>query len=379
MKHYQCPDTKQADASHCFPRGTLSRIILCNRSAHSRWRQLQQFHLSHMNTRRHHSTSTAALATLLLLLVSTLKAEPVPKDLFGGWSLKLDSGEPAWMRIVEEDGGKPLVYMRIHVGPDGPWEVSEVNVGRLKFAMKRKKKAPTAPPVVEVGLTDGKLEGTIVRTSKTGEGRTTRFSGKRFPAMPNAPDLSAVRFGHPISLFNGKDMTGWRPHESDKINGWSVKDGLLVNTTPKTDFSATGAYANLRTEAEFEDFWLHIEFLVETKRNSGVYLRGMYEAQVVDRDSPMQGIQGVGAIFGHIEPSTNAGMPGGVWQTYDLTLVDRHITVVLNGEKVIDNQPVREPTGGAVNTDPAAPGPIYLQGDHTAVKFRNIYLAPVIR
>ena len=82
--------------------------------------------------------------------------------------------------------------------------------------------------------------------------------------------------------------------------GWSVKDGMLVNTTPKTDFSATGAYANLRTDAVFEDFWLHIEFLIEKDRNSGVYLRGMYEAQVVDRDSRMQGIQGVGAIFGSI-------------------------------------------------------------------------------
>ena len=154
---------------------------------------------------------------------------------------------------------------------------------------------------------------------------------------------------------------------------------MLVNTTPKTDFSATGAYANLRTEAEFEDFWLHIEFLVEKDRNSGVYLRGMYEAQVVDRDSRMQGLQGVGAIFGEIAPSKNAGKPGGEWQTYDLTLVDRHITVVLNGEKVIDNQPIAGPTGGAVFTDPTKPGPIHLQGDHTNVQYRNIYLAPVMK
>ena len=161
--------------------------------------------------------------------------------------------------------------------------------------------------------------------------------------------------------------------------GWSVKDGWLVNTTPKTDFSATGAYANLRTDAEFEDFWLHIEFNIGEARNSGVYLRGMYEAQVVDRDSRMQGKQGVGAIFGQIEPSKNAGREGGQWQTYDLTLVDRHVTVVLNGEKVIDNQPVLGPTGGAVFTDPTLPGPIHLQGDHTSVAYRNIYLAPVMK
>jgi hypothetical protein len=195
--------------------------------------------------------------------------------------------------------------------------------------------------------------------------------------MPPAPDLSQVTFGEPITLFNGRDLDGWCLRRPEKLNGWSVRDGLLVNDTPKTDFSSTGAYGNLRTEAVFDDFKLHIEFLVEKDRNSGVYLRGMYEAQVVDRDSRMQGIQGVGAIFGRLAPSENAGRVGGEWQTYDLTLVDRHITVVLNGVKVIDNQPVRGPTGGAMHTDPMAPGPIYLQGDHTSVKYRNIVLTPV--
>ena len=80
-----------------------------------------------------------------------------------------------------------------------------------------------------------------------------------------------------------------------------------------------------------------------------------------------------------IAPSKNAGKPGGQWQTYDLTLVDRHMTVILNGEKVINNQPVRGPMGGAVFTEPTRPGPIYLQGDHTSVTYRNFYLAPVIK
>ena len=90
----------------------------------------------------------------------------------------------------------------------------------------------------------------------------------------------------------------------------------------------------------------------------------------------MQGISGPGAIFGRVAPAENAGLEGGNWQTYDLTLVDRHITVVLNGVKVIDNQPVPGPTGGAMHTDPMAPGPIYLQGDHTSVQYRNIVLTP---
>ncbi len=323
-------------------------------------------------------------ATILLAIASPVKAETVPDDLKGDWSLNLESGEPAWMSVVEKEG-EAFVYMRIYIGPEGPYKVDEVSDGgRIKFALKPKRKKKKSKEFtsqeVEVGLTDGKLDGKITRTPNgEGEGKEISFTGKRIPAMPtSAPDLSKVHFGKPVTLFNGKDLTGWRTYESDKINGWSAQGGMLVNTTTKTDFSPTGDHANLRTEDEFEDFRLHIEFLIESDRNSGIYLRGIYEAQVVDRDSRMQGLQGVGSIFSRIAPSTNAGKPGGQWQTYDLTLVDRHVTVVLNGVKVIDNQAVIGPTGGAIYTDPAAPGPIYLQGDHTSVKFRNIHLEPVI-
>ena len=120
----------------------------------------------------------------------------------------------------------------------------------------------------------------------------------------------------------------------------SVKDGVMVNDTPKKDFSAYGDHANIRTVKDFEDFRLHIEFKPPAGGNSGVYLRGMYEVQVVDRDSKMQGLQGVGSIFGRIKAKENAGKPGGEWNSYDITLVDRHVTVILNGKKVIDNDPV---------------------------------------
>ncbi len=318
--------------------------------------------------------SQGIFAFLVSLFFSTAAAD----ELAGDWSLTLKSGTPTWLSIQRIDG-KPVVKMRLHVGPLGPHQNVKEADGRLSFTLRKNKKAKVTK-TVELGIKNGTLEGVVLSTSQDGSVQRDPFVGKKIPPMPAShPDLSSVRFGLPTSIFNGKDLTGWRPQEADKVNGWSVKDGLLVNTTPKTDFSATGAYANLRTEAVYEDFWLHLEFLIEENRNSGVYLRGMYEAQVVDRNSRMQGLQGVGAIFGHIAPSKNAGKPGGEWQTYDLTLVDRHITVILNGEKVIDNQPVHGPTGGAVFTDPTQPGPIHLQGDHTSVAYRNIYLAPVIK
>lgn len=320
------------------------------------------------------SRSSVIFLLFSIALVSVSQAE----ELSGDWSLELDSGLPAWMSIQESEG-KPLVYMRLYVGSAGPYKQVEKANGRLRFDIRRNKKSKVVT-TVDVGMKAGKLDGTIIRQSPDGSVQREAFTGQRVTPMPtNAPDLSKVRFGQPISLFNGKDLTGWKAHEPDKKMGWSVEDGLLKNTTPKTDFSATGAYANLKTEAVFDDFWLHIEFLVGKQRNSGVYLRGMYEAQVVDRDSRMQGIQGVGAIFGMIEPTVNAGRPGGKWQTYDITLVDRHVTVVLNGEKVIDNQPVPGPTAGAIHTNADKPGPIYLQGDHTNVSYRDIYLAPVLK
>ncbi|MEP3477746.1 MAG: DUF1080 domain-containing protein [Fuerstiella sp.] len=319
-------------------------------------------------------TRTFGIALAICLSHVTASAD----DLIGDWSLQLDSGKPAWM-TVKQLGDHPEATLRLHVGPDGPHQNFKWADGRLTFTLRQNKKAKGVRSV-NVGITDGKLKGMLTSISKDGTVTQDKIVGKKIPPISSSqPDLSKVRFGHPISLFNGKDLTGWRPHESEKVMGWSVEQSLLVNTTPKTDFSATGAYANLRTDAVFEDFWLHIEFNIAEARNSGIYLRGMYEAQVVDRDSRMQGLQGVGSIFGRIAPSKNVGKKGGEWQTYDLTLVDRHVTVVLNGVKVIDNQPVAGPTGGAVFTDPTLPGPIHLQGDHTSVKYRNIYLAPVIK
>jgi len=323
------------------------------------------------------SLLSKALA-LCVLLPAALLATVQADELKGDWSLELDSGLPAWMSVQERED-KPLVYLRLYVGSAGPHQDVEQSNGRLKFSLRKNKKT-TKTTLIDVGMKEGKLDGVITRTSPDGSVETESFTGKKIPPMPTtAPDLTKVRFGQPIALFNGKDLTGWKVHEPDKKNGWSAVDGVLKNSTPKTDFSATGDHANLKTEAVFEDFWLHIEFLVEEQRNSGIYLRGMYEAQVVDRDSRMQGLQGVGAIFGMIEPSVNAGRSGGEWQSYDITLVDRHVTVVLNGTKVIDNQPVTGPTAGAVHTNPAEPGPIYLQGDHTNVSYRDIYLAPVLK
>jgi hypothetical protein len=328
-------------------------------------------------------TSLTVLIAGLVLSASAVKAE---EALLGSWAFELPDGAPAWLQIdkVEDDLACWLLWS---VGSARPVKTLAYQDDRLTFERKlrwkpygKDEELRMVNKPITARLVKKQLEVTVTQTVvERNVEETIVLLGQRMPPVPSAPDLSRVKFGEPIQLFNGRDLTGWRLSNPEKKNGWRVVDGVLVNSTPKTDFGGYGKYGNLRTVQEFEDFRLCIEYNVPPNGNSGVYLRGMYEAQVVDRDSRMQGISGPGAVFGRIAPSMNAGKPGGEWNRYELTLVDRHVTVVLNGAKVIDNQPVIGCTGGGLSADDTKPGPIFLQGDHTSVKYRNIVLYPVVR
>jgi hypothetical protein len=201
--------------------------------------------------------------------------------------------------------------------------------------------------------------------------------GKRMPPMSEKPDLSKLKFGKPVDLL-AEGIESWVLTDPNKINGWHFEDGILINESVKKNFRAYGDYGNIRTRQEFDDFELQIEYNVPSGGNSGIFLRGAYEVQVVDKDSRMQGIQGPGAVFNRIMPTENSGTLGGEWNSLRILLVDRQISVELNGKRVIDNKPLEGCTGGGINADDTAPGPILLQGDHTSVRYRNILLYPVI-
>ena len=203
------------------------------------------------------------------------------------------------------------------------------------------------------------------------------FTGKRIPPVPPAPDLARVRFGEPISLFNGKDLSGWKTLGKDP-SAWKVVDGILRNDAVQEP-GKHKSYANIRTEREFEDFNIQLEFRVPADGNSGVYLRGIYEVQVANSYGRRNDSHNCGALYSRIMPSENASKPPGEWRTFDIRLVDRHLTVIHNGKTAIDNQPVLGCTGGALWSDEFRPGPIYLQGDHTSVDYRNIVLRPVVK
>jgi hypothetical protein len=168
-------------------------------------------------------------------------------------------------------------------------------------------------------------------------------------------------------LFDGKSLEGWKPRSADAKNGWTAKEGVLVNAFGGTD---------LLTEAKFSDFQLHAEFRYPKGSNSGIYLRGRYEVQIEDDFGDEPDSHRIGGVYGFLTPSVNACKRAGEWQTVDITLVGRVVTVVLNGERVIDRQTIPGITGGALNSDEGAPGPILLQGDHGPIDFRKVRLTP---
>jgi hypothetical protein len=324
-----------------------------------------------------------ALLLGLFCLSSVSRADDAENPYVGGWALKLPGDQTGWLGV--ESHGKRINAQMLW----GFGSVFKLNGARLDgdtLVLTRVHREDVKKPngkMRKIKLTetitvtrDGdslKLVSVMPKADGSGEDRS-EFPGKRLPPMPPAPDLSKVQFGPPVQLFDGKSLDGWRPVETDAINGWSVRDGLLCNSQGEEGKS----YANLRTVAEFEDFMLHAETRLPKEGNSGIYLRGIYEVQVDDSYGKPLDSHNMGAIYSRIKPTVNAEKPAGQWQTFDITYVDRHATVVLNGVKIIDNQPVLGPTGGALWPEVDRPGPIYLQGDHTGIEYRNIVLRPVV-
>ena len=327
--------------------------------------------------------STWIFALLVLCIGTPFAFADQPNPYVGRWAFELSDGNPVWLEIAEGAGSGRLLWS---VGSAKPVSDISFENGRLSFSRKMKWKPFGEPAEERLGSEtfEATVEGDEMEL-KTTQRRAAEGSpveevvlrGKRLPSYPSKPNLSEVTFAEPRALLAKDSLEGWILSNPKKKNGWRVEEGILINETPKEDFSAYGEFGNLITEEEFEDFRLTIEYNVPKAGNSGIYLRGMYEAQVVDRDSRMQGINGPGAIFGRLVPSQNAANEGGEWNRYVLTLVDQHITVELNGKVVIDNVLLEGCTGGGISADDTAPGPLFLQGDHTSVRYRNIQIQEV--
>lgn len=324
------------------------------------------------------------LPLCLLIALGTASAEENP--FLGQWALTIPGGAAGWLGVEQQDGAlhasmlwgwgsvEPVSSVRVE---DGKLVLTRQHVVQRKDATGKRTKVTLTETIT--GTLDGDaIKLTSVQPRENGSGEDVAdFGGHRQPPMPPAPDLKQVKFGKAERLFDRKDLNGWRLTDPNAVSGWSVQHGLLVNN-PVQEKGHHKNYGNLRTDQEFEDFNLRVQVRVGKDQNSGVYLRGIYECQVDDSYGKPLDPHNMGAIYSRITPTVSAEKPAGQWQTMDITLVDRHATVILNGKKIIDNQPVWGCTGGALWSDVTRPGPIYLQGDHTGIEYRSLVLRPVI-
>jgi hypothetical protein len=325
------------------------------------------------------------LMAAVCVMPCTAMAADNAKPFLGNWALTIPGGGAGWLGVTEKDG---QLQASVLWGGGSVLPVASVKVEGDQLVFTRgqqpaKKAAPgKATKAAAVPTITARVSGdtmTLTLSSGPAGANKSEFTGVRTPPVPPAPDLSKVKFGPPMVLFGGKDLSGWKLTNSNQVSAWSVQDGVLINRPVQEEGKPHKAYGNLRTEQEFEDFNLTLETRLSEGSNSGVYLRGIYEVQVADTYGRPLDPHNMGAIYSRICPTVSAEKPAGQWQTMDITLVDRHVTVILNGAKIIDNQPVLGCTGGALWSDPLRPGPIYLQGDHSLVDYRNIVLRPVVK
>jgi hypothetical protein len=171
-----------------------------------------------------------------------------------------------------------------------------------------------------------------------------------------------------VSLFNGQDTTGWHIRREGAHNAWKVEDGVLRNDLAKGDHGV-----DIVTDQKFWNFTVRYEYQVPDGSNSGFYLRGRHELQILgDHDSGKPAKTGNGAIYNFKEPDVFASKPADVWQTVEATIIGHSITVILNGQKIHDNVECNVATGSEIDKNVNEPGPLFLQGDHGAVAFRKI-------
>ncbi len=284
----------------------------------------------------------------------------------GRWDVTVQTPERAyssWLDIQQIDG-------QINIRMVGRWgharwlPRADIIDNRIRFVS----------PKDEEGFKDADMvfEGAREGTDLVGETHGPDGARWTWRAQP-APALvrgKPPQWGKPIVLFDGRSLSGWSPVASAKPT-WSVADGTLVSAGSGTD---------LRSVATFNDFKLHLEFKINQGANSGVYLRGRYEVQIEDDAQPESASQRTGGVYGFLAPHPPAPRTPGVWQRYDLTLIGRRVSVVLNGRTLIDDEEIPGITGGALDSSEALPGPIVLQGSEAGrVAFRHIVVTPSSR
>jgi hypothetical protein len=301
------------------------------------------------------------ISCAIALVFLACQTKIINNEITGRWDVTIegiDGNYPSWFEI-KSDSGRLSGQFVGRVGSARPITNLSFKDDLLNFSL---------PPQWEKQKEDLVFEGRLRQRRFTGETTDTlkniiKWSAVKAPELPYSDDII---WGEPQDLIKD-DLSNWELRYPDKSNGWVIEDGILSNTPPSED---------LYSKEKYRDFKLHIEFRIPEKANSGVYLRGRYEIQIMDDSEREPSVHTTGAVYGFYTPEKKVANPHGEWNTYDITLVGRWITVELNGHKIVDHKEIPGITGGALDANEGEPGPLMLQGDHRAVEYRNIVITP---
>lgn len=312
----------------------------------------------------HRSHLLRALAAVAALATSTTaSADPLPAGYVGRWDVTLHTPGrdlPTWLEISDAGNG-PRVRMVGRWGNARYLPSATFTGGKLHFVSPKEEEGRKDDMVFEATLIGKTLQG----ETHGPDGRSWKFSGERAPSLTRSkPPV----WGKPVELFNGRDLVGWHLSDPKAPDTWKVENGALVSL---------GNGAELISDPRFDDFKLHIEFKVAPSANSGIYLRGRYEVQVEHDSHPEAAERSLGGVYGFLAPSPLPAHTPDIWRTCDITLIGRHVTIELDGTKIVDNQEIPGVTGGALDTREGEPGPLYLQGSENGrVEFRHMQITP---
>jgi hypothetical protein len=298
------------------------------------------------------------------------------KDFNGRWNLLVpnEARGRAWWLEVNGAGSKTLSG-RFVGAPAGQMDkIPEIRIekGELQWFFEKPYRIDPSEPQPKVRratysarLVGGKLVGKLIVEGKV----LNTFTGAPAPVIRDKED-GRWKLGTPEDLFNGRDLSNWEVTFPGRQLEWSVKDGIVQNASKASD---------IRTKEKYWNFELHAEYKFEKGSNSGIGLRGRYEIQIQDTFGQAADGHAQGAVYSRIFPAVEASNPPGEWQTLDIRLVGRIVTVKLNGKLLIDKKEIEGPTAMVFDPNEADPGPIAVQGDHGIVQFRKLTLTPLLR
>jgi len=310
------------------------------------------------------------MRTTLAFLLAAAGLVAADQDFNGRWDItSTNQARPraSWLELTGVGGSNPSgKFVSAYNGDMNNIDHITTLNGELVFSFEMpNRKGPN--PIYRAKLVKGKLEGSTINEGQSGPG--TKWVGVRAPEIKDKDDGS-WKEGTPIELFNGKDLTGWKALNPGAEMKWTVQDGVLRNAPPTTD---------IISEQKFWNFVLHVDFRIVEHSNSGIGLRGRYEIQILEDSGKPPNSHGAAALYSRVAPSMNASKPAGEWQSYDIRLVGRQVTVVHNRIKVLDKVEVEGLTAIANNADEAEPGPFIVQGDHSYVEIKKFTVTPLVK